>query len=146
LLGRALEQRIHPRGVEESWLRNTFWRANTSASGKDVTPATALEFPAVLMCVSLIAETIASLPLHLYRRLDRGRQRATDLPLYDVLHTEPNPEMTRQELLECVIGHQELRGNCFLNVVRNGRGVPMELWPLHPAYMRWFRGPDGKLY
>lgn len=101
---------------------------------------------AVYTCVSLIAESIASLPLLTYRRLDPDRRErvpegnTTPGPkgwtnrLSRLLHYTPNQEMTAQELWETAIGHLLLWGNAYLNVVReNGR--PVGLWPLRPDCM-----------
>jgi len=51
-----------------------------------VTPDTAMRTSAVLACIRVLAETIAGLPLHLYRRVDDEKQKASDIPLYSVLH------------------------------------------------------------
>lgn len=113
---------------------------NTSASGAFSSVI------AVHTCVSLIAESIASLPLLTYRRLDPDRRErvaeTNDTPgprswpnrIARMLHYTPNPEMTSQELWETALGHLLLWGNAYLNVVRvNGR--PIGLWPLRPDCM-----------
>ncbi len=62
-----------------------------SATGIQVTATSALAFPAVFACVRVLAETIASLPLIVYRRLPNGeKQRAENHPIFDLLHNRPN--------------------------------------------------------
>jgi HK97 family phage portal protein len=54
-----------------------------------------MQTTAVYACVRILAEAIAGLPLHVYRyRLDGGKERIAQHPLYNLLHNEPNPEMT----------------------------------------------------
>lgn len=65
-----------------------------STAGVRVNEETAMRVTAVYACVRVIAETVASLPLPLYRRLDRGKEKVTAHPLYSILHDMPNPEMT----------------------------------------------------
>ena len=66
-----------------------FGGADTS-SGVQVTEQGALQMTAVFACVRILAETVASLPLILYERLpDGGKARATEYPLYSLLHDAP---------------------------------------------------------
>ena len=65
-------------------------------SGERVDEKSALQIATVYACVRLLAETIASLPLHLYRLTEKGdgKERATDHPLYKIVYRQANPEMT----------------------------------------------------
>ena len=66
-----------------------------SSSGKAVTERSAMQMTAVYSCVRILAEAIAGLPLHLYRYTEAGgKEKATNHPLYLLLHDEPNPEMS----------------------------------------------------
>ena len=105
-----------------------------TASGRSVTAMGSLQSTAVFGCVRILAESTASLPLILYRRLEtgRGKARATDHSLYPVLHDLPNPELTSYELRELAMGHLCLWGNAYLEVQRNRAGRIMGLWPLTP--------------
>lgn len=111
-----------------------------------VTPATAQGVSAVYACVQAVAETVASLPLVLHRRLEGDRERATDHPLYRVLHDQFNPELTalegREYLMACVL----LKGNGYARVVRGWDGQVRELWPLSPDTMQVRRTPAGLVY
>lgn len=100
-------------------------------AGVSVTPESAMRTSAVFSCVRVIAETAGSMPLILYRRLERGKERASTHPIYNLLRYAPNPQQTALEFLEMMTAHCALRGNAFaLPVLR--RGVLAELWPLHP--------------
>ena len=107
----------------------------SSASGVSVTPESSLAYSAVLACVRVLAESVAQLPLILYERQDRGRQRATDHPLSALLHTSPNPVITSFEWREVMMAHLTLWGNSFCEIERNGAGRPLALWPLLPDKM-----------
>lgn len=107
-------------------------RGNIAAAGLNVTPDSALRMMAVWACVRVISEDIASLPLRLYRRLERGKERATKHPLYSVLHDAPNPEMTSFQFRETMTSHALLYGTAYANIGVE-RGWPSQLWPIHPS-------------
>ena len=101
-----------------------------AVSGKTVNPSTAMQLTTVFACVSLLSETFASLPALLYRRLNPGRERAIDHPLYTVLHDIANPEQTSADFRSMQMAHLLLWGNCYAEVVRNGAGFVKQLWPI----------------
>ena len=119
----------------------------SSATGQSVTIDTALQLSAVYSCVRVKAEDIASLPLILYRRLgDGGKERATDHPLYRILHDQPNPHMTALGFRETMAAHLELRGNAYANIERNADGSVRYMWPLNPTRMdKPMLATDGRL-
>jgi len=107
-----------------------------SYSGSSVTPETASGSSAVYACVTAFAQTIGSLPLITYEKLDDGsRRRATDSPFYPILYVTPNKWMTSSELIELVIVSLLLRGNAYLFIVRNGAGRVVMLTPLNASSM-----------
>lgn len=116
----------------QAWLVDMFTGGTKSATGLNVTPDRALQASAVYACVRVLAETIASLPLHVYKRLARGKEKATDHYLYPILHDAPNPEMTSFEFRETMMGHLCLRGNAYAEKVIDRAGRVKELWPLNP--------------
>ena len=108
-------------GLEErSVLGVNGWPVPLSASA--VTPATAQGVSAVYACVQAIAETTASLPLILFKRNGDDRERASDHPLYRVLHDQANPEQTALEAREYMQACVLLRGNAFARLVRGWDG------------------------
>lgn len=96
-------------------------------------------------CVRVIAETVASLPLHLYQETDSGSDKALKHPLYRLLHDEPNDEMTSFVLRETLLSHLLLWGNAYCQIIRNGRGQVMGLYPLLPDRMTVDRDAQGNL-
>lgn len=76
----------------------------TSGSGKPVNATTAIQLSTVYACVRVISETVASLPLGVYEAKEDGNRKATEHPLYPLLHDEPNNEMTSFILREVKIG------------------------------------------
>lgn len=124
----------------------SFLFGNT-ASGKRVNERTAMQMTAVYSCVRVLSEAIASLPLHLYRFTDSGgKEKATDHPLYFLLHDEPNTEMTSFIYRETMLTHLLLWGNSFSQVIRNGRGEVVGLYPLMPNRMTVDRDDRGQLF
>jgi HK97 family phage portal protein len=117
----------------------------SSTAGKSVTAKTAIQMSTVYACVRVIAETIASLPLHVYQADGQGSKKATEHPLYRILHDEPNAEMTSFVLRETMLSHLLLYGNAYCQIVRNGRGHILGLYPLLPDQMNVDRDSGGRL-
>lgn len=123
-----------------------FYLGGTS-SGKAVNERTAMQMTAVYACVRILSEAIAGLPLHLYRyREDGGKEKATDHPLYGLLHDEPNPEMSSFVFRETLMTHLLLWGNAYAQIIRNGHGEVIALYPLMPNKMSVNRDSAGTLY
>ena len=118
----------------------------STVSGKTVNERTAMQTTAVYACVRILAEAVAGLPLHIYRyRADGGKERVPQHPLFPLLHDEPNPEMTSFVFRETLMSHLLLWGNAYAQVVRNGRGQVIALYPLLPNKMDVTRSTNGEL-
>ena len=118
-----------------------------SVAGKYVTERSAMQMTAVYSCVRILAEAVAGLPLHLYRYKDGGgKEKATGHPLYLLLHDEPNPEMSSFVFRETLMTHLLLWGNAYAQVIRNGKGEVIALYPLMPNKMSVDRDENGQLY
>ena len=119
----------------------------TSASGKRVNERSAMQMTAVYSCVRILSEAVASLPLQFYRYTDTGgKEKAVDHPLYFLLHDEPNPEMTSFVFRETMMTHLLLWGNAYSQIIRNGKGEIVALYPLMPDRMAVDRDKQGRLY
>jgi len=119
----------------------------TSSSGRRVNERSAMQMTAVYACVRVLSESVAGLPLHLYRRKSDGdKEKATDNPLYFLLHDEPNPEMTSFVFRETLMTHLLLWGNGYAQIIRNGKGEVVALYPLMPDRMTVDRDDKGRLY
>lgn len=123
------------------------WRDGALAvTGVAVSPETALKLSAWWACDRLLCETVASLPALVFERLpDGGRQRATNHPLYDVLHTAPNEYQTPIEFFDFMTHSAAARGNGFARIVAGPRGFADQLKPVHPDYVRMERLPNNRL-
>ncbi|MEZ3432880.1 MAG: phage portal protein, partial [Lachnospiraceae bacterium] len=117
-----------------------------STSGKNVNERTAMQTTAVYSCVRILAEAIASLPIHVYRYTDAGKERVYDHPLYYLLHDEPNPEMTSFVFRETLMSHLLIWGNAYAQVIRDGSGRVLSLYPLLPDKMEVDRDEHGRLF
>ena len=118
-----------------------------STSGKAVTERSAMQMTAVYSCVRILAEAVAGLPLNLYRYTeDGGKEKAIDHPLYLLLHDEPNPEMSSFVFRETLMTHLLLWGNAYAQIIRNGKGEVIALYPLMPNKMSVERDEKGRLY
>ena len=118
-----------------------------SSSGKRVNERSAMQMTAVYSCVRILSEAIASLPVHVYKYNDSGgKEKALDHPLYFLLHDEPNPEMTSFAFRETLMTHLLLWGNAYAQIIRNGKGEIIALYPLMPNRMKVERDAKGRLY
>ena len=119
-----------------------FYPGRTTA-GQTVTERTAMQMTAVYACVRVLSEAVAGLPLNLYKTTDTGSEKATDHPLYTLLHDAPNPEMTSFVFRETLMTHLLLWGNAYAQIIRNGRREVVALYPLMPSKMSVDRGDNG---
>ena len=133
-------------GLERRSAADPYWPGFQALRGAGVTPRSAESVSAVYACVSAIAETIASLPLILYRRDGGdGRDRASDHPLYRVLHDTPNGQQTALEFREQMQASVLLRGNAYAEIVRGYDGQARELLPIHADRVQVLRLDTGRL-
>ena len=108
--------------VRDSGQTFVFGRSN---AGEQVDEKAAMQIPTVYACVRLLAESIAALPLHLYRVTDDNgnKEKARDHPLYKILYRQPNPEMTSFVFWETLMTHLLLWGNAYAQIVRDGKNT-----------------------
>ena len=118
-----------------------------TTSGKLVNERTAMQTTAVYACVRILAEAVASLPLHVYEYQDDGGKKLVhDHPLYYLLHDEPNPEMTSFVFRETLMSHLLIWGNAYAQIIRDGAGRVLGLYPLLPDKMDVQRDDKGNIY
>lgn len=124
----------------------TFFMGGSSA-GKAVNERSAMQMTAVYSCVRILSEAVAGLPLHMYKYTsDGGKEKAVNHPLYRLLHDEPNPEMSSFVFRETLMTHLLLWGNAYAQIIRNGKGEVVGLYPLMPNKMTVDRDEHGRLY
>ena len=116
-------------------------------AGIDIDRLTAMGLPVLWACIKVLSESLASFPLILYQGTVEGqtRKRADEHPLWDMLHTAPNPQQDAFSFYEQGQGHLCLYGNFYANIIRKGSGAK-ELWPLSPEKVTPFRKDGALLY
>ncbi len=145
ILGKLFKARDKP--VTNSLTGNRYsFLFGGSTSGKTVNERTAMQMTAVYACVRILAETVASIPLHTYRYTDNGKEKAVDHQLYYLLHDQPNHEMTSFVFRETLMSHLLLWGNAYAQIIRDGRGKVLSLYPLMPDKMTVDRTAKGELF
>ena len=120
-----------------------FGRATSDAV---VNERTAMQTAAVYACIRVLSEAVASLPLQLYKYQGKGAVIADDHPLYDILHSVPNAEMTSFVFRETLMSHLLLYGNAYAQIIRDSTGQIKELYPLLPDKMDVSRNEQGQIY
>ncbi|WP_458774336.1 phage portal protein [Clostridium neonatale] len=144
MISKLLEPRAGPKN---SLLANTYsFFFGSTTSGKTVNEKTAMQTTAVYACVRILAETIASLPVHTYKHTENGKEKAIEHPIYNLLADEPNSEMTSFVFRETLMSHLLLWGNAYAQIIRDGRGNVIGLYPLLPNKMTVNRSSNGEIY
>jgi len=113
-----------------------------TASGIHVGPGNAMRVPAVACAVSLISETIGSLPAKFYDRADKSA--LTNHPIYRLIHDEANPWTSAEQLREELTADALLTGHGYALVTRSENDQPLELHRLDPAKVQREQADDGE--
>lgn len=145
LLQKAVSYLARSIGLTDPRLYRALGSVPTS-SGETVNTASVLGLAAAWACVNLLAGTIASLPLMVYRTRGGARTVASDHPLYRILHDSPNADQTALDFWEFVCASLELHGNAYAEVVRarNGRIIALGV-PITPELVTVRRLDNGAL-
>jgi len=141
----SLENPATPLGAPDAWLSDALTTGTSTKTGKAVNEFNALGNTALAACVGILSETIATLPLHIYRRVGRNRELADDTPLADLLR-RPNPEMDPVQFRETLQSHVLTWGNGYAEIEYNGAGRPIGLWILPPDRTKAYRDKRLGLY
>ena len=142
---KLFKSRDKPKNVSVGSSYRFFFSGSTA--GKNVTERSSMQMTAVYSCVRVLAEAVAGLPLHLYKYTDSGgKDKALEHPLYFLLHDEPNPEMTSFVFRETLMTHLLLWGNAYAQLIRNGRGEVVGIYPLMPNRVSVNRDDKGNIY
>jgi HK97 family phage portal protein len=132
-------------GLVDSRLYQFFGAGETDA-GEIMSVNGAMQIDVVWACVRRIAETVATLPLHVYELDAKGNaKRADDHPLYPILHDRPNSDMTSVEFFEALVGCYLLWGNSFAAITRGTGGRVIALYPMRPDRVSILPQNDGSL-
>ena len=124
---------------------NVYFGVPTSTAGIAVTEDTALTYSPVFQAIRIISETVASLPLHVYRRTPTGRLRVDEMGVSDLLRFQPNDECTAMQFRESIVAHALSWGNGYAEIERDSFGRPLRLWLLQPNTVVVERDEFGQL-
>ncbi|HML46310.1 MAG TPA: phage portal protein [Clostridia bacterium] len=114
-------------------------------SGVTIGEDSAMRFATVQACIRVLSEDIASLPLHVYKRLPNGgKERARDHPLYRLVHDQPNPDMTTSAMRKAMMVNALLYGNAYAFIEFDRAGRVRALWPLVSSGVERFRTANGE--
>lgn len=148
----SLENPSTPLSYPAEWLLDIFNGGRTD-SGIRVSEMTALQVVTVFSCVDIISSSLSSLPLNVYERILigkgslPGKRLAAENDLFDLLHDDPNPEMTSRDWRKTGQCHALLWGNSYTEIQRDGGNRPVALWPRNPAKTRPRRNSvNGKMF
>jgi len=118
---------------------------SATSAGTAVSEDTAMRTSAVYACVKILAETVASLPLHLFKKEKNKKVKAEEHPLFSCLYETPNGETTSFNFREVMMTALLLWGNGYARIIRDKTGHVKELWYLRPDLMEVKRGESKKL-
>jgi HK97 family phage portal protein len=130
---------LGPLSIKDPEIRKYF-DGGTTSTGVSVSEYTALNYSAVWAAVRLISNTVATLPLDLYRRDAESSLKYRAHPTYRLLKS-PNPEMSGFTFRQTLQAHALTWGNGYAEIERDVAGRPRYLWPLKPDRVDPFR--DG---
>lgn len=144
LFGRGMRADAASPAADDYWYQPS-GIGGMAQSGAFVTGDTAMRVAAVYACVRVLAESLAMLPLRVFRLGPSGRTKAEDHPLWELLARRPNHIQTPFDFRVMMMGHLALRGNAYGRIIAGPDGVIREVMPLHPDRVRVYRMQDGTL-
>jgi phage portal protein BeeE len=140
----SLENPQTPLSYPAEWLLDIFNGGRTD-SGLRVSELTALQTSTVLVCVNLIANAVSSLPLYVYERTSSGGKKvAFQHTLFDLLHNEPNDEMSSPTWRQTAMCHALLWSNSYSEIQRSREdNAIVAIWPRNPTRVRPVRALEA---
>lgn len=112
-----------------------------------MSPDIALQISTVYACARLLAGTVSSLPLMVFKEDSRGNRKVDrGSRLWTILHDQPNAVMTASDFWQAMILQWALRGNAYAQIMRDSVGDVISLWPLSSDQMTVFSDKEtGRL-
>jgi HK97 family phage portal protein len=134
-----------PDNAGDGFTYNAPWRV-FSDSGRPLSERTILQLSAVMACVRLLSQTIATLPFGMYKRLPDGdRVEANNHTLYELLHNQPNADMTAVDFWQMILAWLLLRGVGYAEMDMIG-GQLVALDPLYVPNVSWVDNSGVRTY
>jgi len=113
-------------------------------NSRNITPDNAMQLTTVFACNRVIAETLSSISLDVLIRTEKGKEKDQTHPLYTLLKYSPNPHMTSVMWRERIVTDLNTRGNHYSQIVRDGRGEVVGIYPLQSKLMTVSFSKQGK--
>ena len=117
-----------------------------TTSGVNVSEKSSIGLTAVWAAVRLLSETIASLPINVYK-IDKNNSKFIDYPnpLNTLISRTPSPQYTRYNFIETMMTNLLLWGNAYAHIIRNGGARAVELRIIPPDIVEPFKSEDDGL-
>ena len=106
-----------------------FGGGGRSDANEIVSPNTAMQLSTVYACVRILSEQVGKIPMRVLEVSAAGRRVAFDHPLFELLDSDPNPDMSAVTFKGCVTAQMLLWGAGYVEIIRNNAGQVMALWP-----------------
>lgn len=132
------------KATPDEWFQE-FGVTGRTNSSVYVNQTTAMQATAVMACVRVISQDVAKLPVRVYQRVGRKKVDLDDHPLA-LIFRKPNSWQTWLEFAEMMEAALQLRGNAMAAVLRDGRGRPVGMLPMHPDRVFLYEGPNGAVF
>ena len=114
-----------------AWLYDALG-ANPTATGRSVSPESAMNYTAAHAAIKILTESVACLPAHVYQKNGKARRVATEHPVDRLLHERPNEAQTPYKFFETLMAHLVGWGNAYVYIEWSRGGKPLNLLLLHP--------------
>jgi HK97 family phage portal protein len=128
----------------DAWARLVGFNDNFSEEA--VSESRAHGLSTVYTCINVRSQTIAALPINVYRETDQGKQSLTEHPAYYPLAHQPNSYMTSANMFMTAMIHADSWGNSYIGINRSGRGAVNSLDLLNPWECESINIVDGNAY
>ncbi|MFG0293507.1 MAG: phage portal protein [Phycisphaerales bacterium JB050] len=125
--------------------REVFGGLSETEAGVKLSFDRCLTVSTVWACASLIADSLASLPWHVYRESGGIIRRDEGHPINGLLSDRPNPDMSIVDFLQTMLVHCLLKGNAYGEIVRDRDSIPLEIWPIATDRVEPYRADSGEL-
>lgn len=129
-----------------SWFIDSLGGGRAVLSGENVSGDTVMELPAFYAAIRNIAEDIAKLPVDIFRITENGKKKNNTNPLFGLLNNQANPYVSSMNFYQTLIHWALNYGNGYGEIVRDGAGRIVEMWPIHPSRVQPFYKEDGRLF
>lgn len=128
-------QLISDLGNPAAWLLDIFSGTRT-LSGVNTSHPRAMELDSYFAAIRNIAEDIAKLPFNIFEIVENGKKLTTSHPAQSLIHNYANDDMSTMDLMETLIHWAISYGNGYAEIVRNGKGEAVQMFPINPSRVK----------